>query len=1344
MGSGKSEKPKLATRDAERACASTAAAQALVPTPHSPLPTPGERSELMPTPVRRRLRLARRGLGYSVAIALVLVALAIGVVNQLLPLAERHPDRIAAWLSARAGRPIAFDRVQTDWTRRGPLLQLDGLRVGHATGGDMITIGDAEMLVSLYAGLLPGTPFSEVRLRGLELTLERLDDGRWQVRGLPGQQDAGGDPLAALEGLGELQVIDGRLTVAAPALGIDTVLPHIDLRLRVDGDRLRAGLRAWMGEGGSALDANLDYDRRSGDGRAYLGSRQADLAAWSSLLQLAGIGAEAGRGRIEAWASVREHRIVVLTLDGALQDVRLRGAPLRAERGLVTRPQAAFDRIDGNVRWRSVDGGWRLEAPLLRVAAAGRPQMLDGLVLAGGARYALLAERIDAGPLLAAAALSDRVAPAWRRWLAEGRPTLTVHDVELVGLRGGALRASGRVSGLGFAAVDDAPGLSGLGGRLRGDADGVSLALDAAAPVRIDWPRGFGVAHEVALDGDIVGWRESGGWRAATSGLQVQGEGYAVELRGGLLWQGDGTRPRIDLAATLDEAPLSVAKGFLVRHRMPAAAVDWLDAALQGGRIHDVRALVAGDLDDWPFRGDDDVATAQGAAVQGVFRANLRISDGVLKFHPDWPALEQVRADVSFVADGFQVDGSGAVAGMAIERFHAGIAQYDQGRLETRADASGDAAAVLDLLRRSPLQARFRDTFDHLAASGPVQVGFELTQPLRRDAGSRRIGGTLDLAGAVLQDQRWKLRFDQVRGRVDYDQDGFRAERLDVRHDGRPGRLSLRAGGSTRDRRQALEAELVASLGAAELLARAPQLDWLQPHVDGRSPWTIALAIPKATDSRAPAPGRLQLRSDLVGTALHLPAPLDKDAGVALASTVDIALPLQRGEIRIALGQRMGLRARSDNGRTGVRIALGSDTVDAPPPASGLVVGGRTPSLDALDWIGLATGGDNGGTMPLRSIDVTAEHLLLLGGQFPDTRVQVLPTASGGDLTVRAQGMALQGELLVPEATGQTPGRTIGGRFQRLHWRSAAAIPTNAAVVAESTPTPARGDQIEPSTIPALAIDADDLRIGDAALGGARLRTRPVAAGMRIEQLQMQAPQQRIDISGEWLGRGPGARTRMTALIDSDDFGALLAGFGFGGRLAGGEGRARFEAAWSGDPAAFELANIEGALVLAVRDGRLLEVEPGAGRVLGLLSIAELPRRLTLDFRDIFASGFAFNSIDGRLSIGDGSARSDDLAIDGPAAEIRIRGVANLRAETFDQTIEVRPRTGNMLTVVGAITGGPVGAAIGAAANAVLSKPLGQAAARTYHVTGPWEDPEVEVVSREQSRIPAAEAAPAG
>ena len=173
---------------------------------------------------------------------------------------------------------------------------------------------------------------------------------------------------------------------------------------------------------------------------------------------------------------------------------------------------------------------------------------------------------------------------------------------------------------------------------------------------------------------------------------------------------------------------------------------------------------------------------------------------------------------------------------------------------------------------------------------------------------------------------------------------------------------------------------------------------------------------------------------------------------------------------------------------------------------------------------------------------------------------------------------------------------------------------------------------------------------------------------------------------------------------------------------------------WAGSPGEFDARAVEGQLALDVQEGTLLEIEPGAGRVLGLLSLAQLPRRMMLDFRDFYSKGLAFDRIDGHVRLVQGIARTDDLTIDGPAAQIEIRGAADLQAQTFDQTVEVIPRAGNLLTVAGAIAGGPVGAAIGAAANAVLNKPIGQLTAKTYRVTGPWKDPKVEVRKKESQQ----------
>lgn len=1281
----------------------------------------------MPTPMRRRLRLARRGAVYGIAIVLVCMAVVLGIASQVLPLAERHPERVAAWLSERAGRPVAFDRVQTQWTRRGPLLQLDGLRIGEGEGG--VRIGQAEVLVSMYGGLLPGRSFTELRLRGLSLTLQRADDGTWSVRGLPGQQQPGGDPLSSLEGLGELQIIDGRLDIDAPSIGWQLRVPDIDMRLRVNGDRVRVGARAHIRADSAPLNVAVDFNRRKGDGQAYAEVTAADIGVWSPLLRYAGVVADSGSGRLQGWISLYRHRVVMVTAEAHVQKLGLRGAPLVGGGAL---PRAAFEQLDGRLRWRLIRSGWRLDAPLLRVGSGESTQTLDGLLLAGGRETALVARQLDAAPLFAVLGLSDRVGDDMRRWLGQARPTARLARVEVAGNRQGGLRASGELLEVGFAPVGRAPGMSGLAGDFEGDAEGLRLRLKPASRLQFNWPSGFGVVHDVTLDGEIVGWREGAGWRVGTPALRVRGKDYGAQVRGGLWFQNDGTRPWIDLAADLDQAPVPAAQRFWVHHQMPKAAVDWLNAALVGGQVNNGRAIVSGDLDDWPF-----------VRNNGRFEAVARINGGQFKFQRDWPALEQVDADVAFIGNGFSLDGHGSLAGVAVEHFSAGIADFRESNLRVDADTHTDAGKLLAMLRQSPLQKTHVDTFANLEASGATRARFHLLQPLKKDSPTRqRMEGEVELTAAKLAEKRWNLAFTDVTGKARYDNGGFASEPMKVMLQGQPGVLSLRAGSGARDPQQAFEAELAARLDAKELLDRAPEMAWLKPYIEGRSDWNVAVTIPKGAASNAPS--QLQLRSQLVGTALSLPAPLEKPAFAALPTVVRTSMPLGSGQIEVAFGQRLALRARNNGQQTGVRVVLGSDNVAEAPPASGLIVSGRTRQLDAMDWIALFKGGEDEGDddgLKLRHVDVTATRLLMIGSVFPDTRLQLAPAPNA--LAVTLEGPALSGGLLVPE----TRGAAIVGRLSRLYWQNAspagtataaATVPTRAVAGAPigmpgAPPVPA-DDGLDPSAIPPLSLDVDELRVGSAKLGNARLRTRQLPAGMQIEQLQLRSPQHDIDVAGTWLGKGAHARTQLQAKVASRDFGALLADAGYGGRIRGGHGTVQATAGWRGSPGAFRLSELEGKVGVDARDGHLLELEPGAGRVLGLLSVAELRRRLTLDFSDFFSKGFAFNRMEGEVVLGNGLARTDALVIDGPAAEIRIGGTTDLRAEQFDQVVDVLPKSANVLTAVGAVAAGPLGAAVGAVANAVLKRPLGEMGAKTYRVTGPWKEPKVEAISREQSR----------
>ena len=236
---------------------------------------------------------------------------------------------------------------------------------------------------------------------------------------------------------------------------------------------------------------------------------------------------------------------------------------------------------------------------------------------------------------------------------------------------------------------------------------------------------------------------------------------------------------------------------------------------------------------------------------------------------------------------------------------------------------------------------------------------------------------------------------------------------------------------------------------------------------------------------------------------------------------------------------------------------------------------------------------------------------------------------------------------------------------------------------------------------------------------------------MRVDKFQTQARNLSLSAAGEWVRSGSATRSSFRLGFSADSLGQMLDALGFTNMVQDGRTAATLTGSWPGSPGAFGLATLSGTLKAEVGNGRLLDVEPGSsGRILGLISLAEIPRRLTLDFSDFFQKGFAFNSARGDFIFSDGKARTQNLRVDGPAAEIRVSGTTGMREQIYEQRVEVLPKAGGILPAIGLIAGGPAGAAVGAMAQAVLQRPLKQTTRVVYSVTGPWQKPVVKVIEK--------------
>jgi uncharacterized protein YhdP len=166
---------------------------------------------------------------------------------------------------------------------------------------------------------------------------------------------------------------------------------------------------------------------------------------------------------------------------------------------------------------------------------------------------------------------------------------------------------------------------------------------------------------------------------------------------------------------------------------------------------------------------------------------------------------------------------------------------------------------------------------------------------------------------------------------------------------------------------------------------------------------------------------------------------------------------------------------------------------------------------------------------------------------------------------------------------------------------------------------------------------------------------------------------------------------------------------------------------WNASPTAIDYASLSGHLKFEAKNGQFNKLEPGAGRLLGILSLQSLPRRLTLDFRDIFSEGLAFDSIEGQAKVTRGVAETSDLTIDGPAAKILMTGKVNLAVETADLRVKIQPAIGESLAV-GTFIVNPAAGAVAWLAQKLLKDPLGHVFSYEYAMTGPWADLKVDKV----------------
>ncbi|MGE5793821.1 MAG: YhdP family protein, partial [Bacteroidota bacterium] len=997
----------------------------------------------------------------------------------------------------------------------------------------------------------------------------------------------------------------------APAL----TLERLNFVLENHGRHHRFALRAEPSrEYASAIDVRGDLVGRTveqlgeWDARLYAALDEVDLTAWKAWVDYP-FEVQSGRGALRLWLAVEDGRPTELAADLSLEDVTARfgnnlpalelaavygqfGVRQRAESpGLLAFAHGERIAYDGFARRLALvtrDGAELAPADFTAhwaPAQEGRPE--NGEFVAREIELAplvLLGERLPLPERLREALIKSspegRFADVRFKWTGEiARPD--------------TFSARGRFADLGMRAHGGAPGFTRLSGQFdvteKGggaslNATGTSIRLAGAAdedPIRLDalrarlqWSLQDGAA-EVRLD------------ELAAAGPELAATANATYRR-----SGDGTQT-VDIAVRASRMD-----GRAVRKLIPVLRADtgeWLQRAIVVAPLADVRFRLRGDLDDFPF--DDP--------KKGEFRASGRVTGGVLDYAPGWPQLVGVTADLGFEGRKMTITSPRASTyGIQVAKVTAIIPDLiGPSELHIDGQTEGPLADYLRFIAASPVRGFMDGATDGWTGDGRATLELRLKLPLAM-LEKTQVAGSFRFAGGTITTAPGDAPLAQVTGAVEFTESSITSKGLAAQTLG--GDITVQL--ATRE--GATSATVQGTVDGTQLAGRVG-LPFAQ-SVRGQLPFRF-------TETKRGDRTTAVFESTLAGVAVELPAPFAKKADESWPLRVerrplgDPTAPggaaVRRESMTVSLASLLNAEGilKTESGRTSIEsagVGLGDVGVQL-PDRPGVFIAGNVKSLDLdrlLPAVTDSAAKSAASDLAVTALNLRAGTLTVVGRNFHDVTVKA-QFSSGGTWQATVDAREMAGEVAWrSEGEG-----LVTARLKHLAHPDPATDPMPGAASA--------------TRLPALNIVADRYTLHGRDLGHLEVDAVNERGGWRLAKLALVAPEGAINATGLWQPPGgtTAEQTDLEVTIRTDDAGKYLARFGHPDTLARGTAELDGRAKWLGPIWTIDFPSLSGEVTLRAEKGQFVKLKPGIGKLLGVLSLQSLPRRITLDFNDIFS-----------------------------------------------------------------------------------------------------------------------------
>ena len=1245
-------------------------------------------------------------LAYTAAVVVILLAIAVGLFRLFLPRIPEYQDEIKSRASAAIGLEVEFSGMDARWGLSGPELEFydaelfrgeDGVRIVAA---EEVRVGVGLMRLIFEQALV----IDLLVVRDTSVDLRQNEDGSYRIQGIP---------------LDELLRSGGKQAVTLP--DIEIVGEDIELRLMQPGDERPhffdiRNVRVSIDENRITSDADIrlpnEFGRQLNVSATQVLAAPVDERGWDILVEaddisLPGLSSlsggdrqfQSGTGDLEFALAFANGRVTSATADLEFVDVALASDDL-------------FD-VSGRVEVDVSENDWLVAAndfvvsrqdhewpeTTLRVEASvdkdGRVVMLD-------ARASYL--NLDDLKLLQPW-LTGEQEDTLRTFDPSGVVRNLVATISDIDSDASRFNVSAELDRIGIADAPGRPGMRGFSGLVRANRSGGRLEIDAT-DLEVHVPEYL--PEVVAIDqadGTMI-WRNSSSRTTILSdSIAISSEVFHSQSNVQLVLNKDGSSPEIDLASTWSISDVARAKRYIPKKGLKPKLYEWFQMALVSGAITRGTTTLNGPLDKFPFDGGE-----------GRLLMEASVRNMTFKYHQAWPATEQ--SDMEVILDNtrlYTTRNRSVSAGIPVINANVDIPDLRDPVLSIESFSASSLEDIREFSTQSPIAEVFGGQLDRVAVSGDASFTLNLTVPLKRErvqefefvARVRSNNGTLAIEG-------FNPPITDLIGEVTIERERIESEGLAARFLGEEVSISLARSDDPQFTVVATALGTVTAEGIVNDLGAA-----LEGLVSGATPYQARILFPSGkVETKSPL--TIQIDTDLTGLAIELPEPVGKPAESTLQVYGDIRF-MPGGEVIQSAGFAENRAAwqlafnhpeESWDFDRGV-VTLGGDVMES-ADTRGLHIRGTTGVVRLQDWLSLSRSGEKkvGAAARIRSIDLVVDDLYLIGQHLKGHHVRV--DRSALDWLVQLDGEDIVGSVFVPyDFNGD---RAMVLEMERLR------LPGDDTEIESEA-------RLDPRKLPSITVTAAEFAIGDRYLGAVEATLEKTENGLEAASITSKDETFEIAGTGGWLADDEdplGSHTFITATLTSTNVEQTMARLNYQPGIVSENMSVLFDLDWSGSPRADFFEVLDGEVQVRFGDGQLEEVDPGAGRMFGLMSIVELPRRLSLDFRDVFNKGFGFDTIAATFRIDDGRAYTCDLSLEGPAADIGIVGEVDLASRTYDQTAIVSANVGNTLPIVGAVVAGPQVAAALLIFSQIFKKPLQDIGQVYYAIGGSWDEPSIE------------------